>query len=51
MGRSAKGLAGIGGVLAELGIVLTAMGMLAPLTGVLGAASILIAVESLDEID
>lgn len=45
-----KGLAGMGGALAELAIAVGALGKIAGFSGILGAASISIVTESLDEI-
>jgi tape measure domain-containing protein len=45
-----SGLVGLGGVLAEMGIVSGALGKLSGMSGLLGAASIFIAVQSLAQI-
>lgn len=45
-----KGLAGMGGALGELGIVVSAMGKIAGFSGILGSGSIVIAVQALNPI-
>ena len=45
-----KGLTGMGGALAEIGVVSGALGKLAGLSGLVGAGTIVLAVQSLDEI-
>ena len=45
-----KGLAGMGGALVEIGVVSGALGELAGLSGLVGAGTIVLAVQSLDEI-
>ena len=45
-----RGLAAMGGALLELGVVVGLLGKLAGFSGILGAAAILIAVQSLDEL-
>ena len=45
-----KGLTGMGGALVEIGVVSGALGKLAGLSGLVGAGTIVLAVQSLDEI-
>ena len=45
-----KGLSGMGGALVEIGVVSGALGKLAGLSGLVGAGTIVLAVQSLDEI-
>ena len=49
-GTIKKGLAGMGGALVEIGVVSGALGKLAGLSGLVGAGTIVLAVQSLDEI-